>query len=362
METMFQLEITGLNNITAEGTTSMVHMAHSNENLFLITKRNNTGSRNSLFFNYEPTKYFLLHSPDNGSAWNRTQLMDAPSAYPDIALAKGDFLIIYSRWNQFLYYLDYTVTDEKQVRTRFVKQFWNADDYGNIYYRDAENKYYSFNLKSEILTEVKGPPFVPNFLYYLNSDSAWAGVSWISYNYQKSTEFWRYSTDNEDWQLIKTVPGKLQQMEISGTTAIYGVTDLGNSAEIIFSEDDGISWSNAVLPTKTGHFIPAADGLWVWKADDGIFFLSSDRGISWLKKEISGITREMHFRSIDDIYYEKNNTIFKTDQNISESVAFLDLNEGDPYSYVRDVYIDFFDCFFISVMTSPSSSEGDNNE
>ncbi len=362
METMVSLEATGLNEIIADGTTSLTGMIHSDQDYFMITKRNNTDKRNSVFFTYDAGIYNLIYSTDNGVTWDRLKFPESYSFYPHRLIAASGYLIVYDDRDHGIMYLDYRNSEEKNFRNKPAAQLWNADESGNIYYLDYDNKYYTLNLYSDLLTEVSGPPFIPEFMHYHSQDSAWAGVNWTSLLYNKTLEIWNYNGETDSWKEVLSENGRLLRLYSEDPESVYAVIKQEDSTLVLYTETRGLFWERTVLPSRNGNLEIKDDGTWIWNDVMNDIYFSADHGISWEKTDISSGSGIVYFISRNEAFRESENKVYRTYTAGSDWVFVTDLNANDPYTYVQDVRIDFIDCMLWSILAAPGNYEGDEYE
>lgn len=99
-----------------------------------------------------------------------------------------------------------------------------------------------------------------------------------------------------------------------------GTTDVGNPAEIAYSDDSGATWTNVNVGAVNGQFAPDNDSLFVldrnniWlSTDDGYIYKSEDAGESWEAQEQGVITAN----AINCVNFaDNNNGFFAGDSNV----------------------------------------------
>lgn len=74
--------------------------------------------------------------------------------------------------------------------------------------------------------------------------------------------------------------------------AARGTTDVGNPAEIAYSDDDGTNWTAVNVGSTNGQFVQTANGMFaldqynIWLVTDGGYvYYSDDAGVSWTAQE-----------------------------------------------------------------------------
>lgn len=115
-----------------------------------------------------------------------------------------------------------------------------------------------------------------------------------------------YTVDGTTWTVTTSDPfgagedaGAVVAFYITATTVRIVVarttTDAGNPAEIAYSDDNGVTWTNVNVGTTIGEYISSAHGLFaldskhLWAATGiGSVFFSNDGGLTWALQFASG--------------------------------------------------------------------------
>ena len=113
--------------------------------------------------------------------------------------------------------------------------------------------------------------------------------------------------------------------------AARGTTDAGEEAEVAYSDDDGVTWTNVLLGTVHGTYVPnhlslfALDYEHIWVGlTDGYIYFSDDAGTTWTLQTDLGAGDVLCIHFMDEYYGlaggEDNVLAFTTDGGDSWTV------------------------------------------